>query len=144
MKLVFGIILILSFTAISILISQALVHNSGHESAGCLASKILFSKNCLDAGNALLFISFHVSALKNFTLTENVFTLQLFAVFIAGFLLSALVYFSALLPKNLKIIPVFYYNKRSREIFFAPSQKEYQKWLSLHESRDKRPCVWVA
>lgn len=144
MKLILGIILILSFTAISILISQALIHNSGHENTGCLASKILFSKNCLDAGNALLFTSFHVNALKNLTLTENIFAFRLFAAFIAGFSLLALVYFSAFLPKNLKIIPVFYYNKRSRERFFVLSQKEYQKWLSLYESRDKRPCVWVA
>lgn len=140
MKLVLEIILILSFMAVSMLISQMLIHNPGHESTGCLASKILFSKDCLTY-NVLSFVSFHVSAFKNFALVSSLLTLQFFTV---GLLLLVFVYFSAFIPKNLKIIPVFYYNKRNRESFFTLSQKEYQNWLSLHESRDKRPCVWVA
>lgn len=144
MKLIISIILILSFTIISVLgVQMVFSHKAGHSEMNCLASKILLSEDCLDAGNSLLFASLHVSALKNFTLANSLFTFQIFVftAFIVSLLLSSPVY---LVLKNLKIISVFYYNKKSRERFFVISQKEYRNWLSLYESRDRRPSIWVA
>lgn len=142
MKLKISVILILSFTIISVLgVQMVFNHKDGHNGTNCLASKILFSEDCLNAGNAFLFASFHIGAFKSFALAENIFAFQFFAL---SLILLSSVYFSALFTKNLKIIPVFYYNKRYRERFFVLSQKEYKNWLALHESRDRRPSVWVA